>query len=83
MLCRLPRARACSRRRPNRGPRLPFSPSVQSEELPADTALQVPAVVFDATAARNTRALLAYHARRCEMVEDLRWSGGPSMAALP
>jgi hypothetical protein len=56
---------------------------VQSEELPAVTALQVPAVVFDATAARNTRALLAYHARRCEMVEDLRWSGGPSLAALP
>lgn len=55
----------------------------EAAELPADDALRVPAVVYDATVARNARALLAYHSRRCEMLEDLRWAAGPALAALP
>ena len=57
--------------------------AAEAAELPADAALRVPAVVYDATVARNARALLAYHARRCEMVEDLRWAAGPALASLP
>ena len=43
--------------------------------------LAVPLVVFEATLRRNKRCLLAYAARRCDLLDDLRWAYGA--AGLP
>lgn len=63
----------------------PFLPSLPSswycsiyDSSPAQD-LAGPIYVFSSSMKRNKRCLLAYHNRRCEVIEKLRWEHGASI----